>query len=146
MCTDWQACPHCHDCLCDEGKTSTGPLRLGEVFLRGPAAGRGSQARDDDEANEEATHKAFCDEELSKSRASQKDKTMKLDKTSARIDSARTTIAELEDAVKGLEGVFVVDSSAVRVLPPVNPQAAIMTFAHYVAETQSPSKEEVSSE
>jgi len=56
------------------------------------------------EANEGATHKAFCDEELSKSRASQQDKTMKLDKTSARIDSSRTAIAELEDAIKGLEG------------------------------------------
>jgi len=56
------------------------------------------------EANEEATHKAFCDEELSKSRASQQDKTMKLDKYSARIDSASTAIAELEEAIKGLEG------------------------------------------
>jgi len=56
------------------------------------------------EANEEATHKAFCDEELSKSRASQKDKSMKLDKYSARIDSARTAIAELEEAIKTLQG------------------------------------------
>jgi hypothetical protein len=56
------------------------------------------------EANEEATHKAFCDEELGKSRKSQADKTMKLDKTSARIDSARSGIAELGEAVKGLEG------------------------------------------
>ena len=56
------------------------------------------------EANEEATHKAFCDEELSKSRASQEEKTMKLDKYSARIDSATTTMAELEEAIKGLEG------------------------------------------
>merc|ERR1719261_2291058 len=56
------------------------------------------------EANEEATHKAFCDEELSKSRASQEDKTMRLDKTSARIDSATTTMAELEAAIKGLQG------------------------------------------
>merc|ERR1719440_2458384 len=56
------------------------------------------------EANEEATQKAFCDEELSKSRKSQADKTMKLDKTSARIDSARSGIAELGEAVKALEG------------------------------------------
>jgi hypothetical protein len=56
------------------------------------------------EANEEATHKAFCDEELSKSRASQKEKSMKLDKYSARADSATSTIAELEEAIKGLEG------------------------------------------
>merc|ERR550514_1756668 len=56
------------------------------------------------EANEEATHKAFCDEELAKSRKSQAEKTMKLDKYSARIDSATTTIAELETAIKGLRG------------------------------------------
>merc|ERR550514_745118 len=56
------------------------------------------------EANEEATHKAFCDEELSKSRASQAEKSSKLDKYSARADSATTSIAELEEAVKGLQG------------------------------------------
>merc|ERR1719331_7624 len=56
------------------------------------------------EANEEASHKAFCDEELSKSRKSQADKTAKLDKTAARIDSATSTMAELETAIKGLEG------------------------------------------
>ena len=52
------------------------------------------------EANEEATQKAFCDEELGKSRKSQEEKTMKLDKYSARLDSATTTIAELEEAVE----------------------------------------------
>merc|ERR1719456_1833727 len=56
------------------------------------------------EANEEATHKAFCDEELAKSRASQEEKSMKLDKYSARVDSATSTVAELEEAIKGLEG------------------------------------------
>merc|ERR550514_2708743 len=55
------------------------------------------------EANEEASHKAFCDEELSKSRASQAEKSSKLDKYSARADSAITTIAELEEAIKGLQ-------------------------------------------
>merc|ERR550514_2332480 len=55
------------------------------------------------EANEEASHKAFCDEELGKSRKSQADKSAKLDKTAARIDSARTAMAELEEAIKGLE-------------------------------------------
>merc|ERR1719487_2888660 len=56
------------------------------------------------EANEEATHKAFCDEELSKSRSSQEEKTIKLDKYQARIDSATTTMAELGEAIKSLEG------------------------------------------
>merc|ERR1719201_1747255 len=56
------------------------------------------------EANEEATHKAFCDEELGKSRKSQEVKTAKMDKTSARIDAATSSIAETEEAIKGLEG------------------------------------------
>ena len=55
------------------------------------------------EANQEASHKAFCDEELSKSRASQAEKSAKLDKYSARADTATTTIAELEEAIKGLQ-------------------------------------------
>merc|ERR1719440_2104670 len=55
------------------------------------------------EANEEASHKAFCDEEMSKSKASQAQKTVKLDKYVARIDSAESTIAELREAIKGLE-------------------------------------------
>merc|ERR1719265_1365597 len=56
------------------------------------------------EANEEATHKAFCDEELARSRKSQAVKSAKLDKTAARIDSATSTMAELEEAIKTLEG------------------------------------------
>merc|ERR1719201_346136 len=55
------------------------------------------------EAQEEASHKAFCDEELGKSRKSQAEKTAKLDKTLARIDDATSTIAELGEAVKALE-------------------------------------------
>merc|ERR1719160_2417363 len=38
------------------------------------------------EAQEEATQKAFCDEEMGKSTASKKDKTMTLDKLQSRID------------------------------------------------------------
>merc|ERR1719238_1764937 len=68
------------------------------------------------EANEEATQKAFCDEELSKSRKSQADKTMKLDKTTARIDSATSGIAELDEAVKVLEGEIAEMDEAVKVL------------------------------
>ena len=47
------------------------------------------------EANDEATHKAYCDEEMSKSRASQKEKSMKLDKYSARADSATSFVLGL---------------------------------------------------
>merc|ERR1719261_559765 len=56
------------------------------------------------EAQEEATQKAFCDEEMGKSKASQKEKTMTLDKLNARIDKASARVAELGDAIKELEG------------------------------------------
>merc|ERR1719262_1747552 len=56
------------------------------------------------EANEEASHKAFCDEELAKSKSSQATKSQKLDKYMARIDTAQATIAELNEAIKTLEG------------------------------------------
>merc|ERR1719235_1584213 len=55
------------------------------------------------EANEEAEQKAFCDTEISKSRKSQEEKTLRLDKVTAREDTAATTIAELEEAVKTLQ-------------------------------------------
>merc|ERR1719420_1833227 len=55
------------------------------------------------EAEEEATQKAFCDAEMGKSKKSQDDKTMTLDKLQARIDGASTTIAENTEAIKTLE-------------------------------------------
>merc|ERR550537_1178217 len=55
------------------------------------------------EAQEEATQKAFCDEEMGKSKKSQDEKTMTLDKLTARIDGATSTIAELTEAIKTLE-------------------------------------------
>jgi len=56
------------------------------------------------EAQEEATQKAFCDEEMGKSTASKKEKTMTLDKLNSRIDKASARVAELDEAVKTLEG------------------------------------------
>jgi len=56
------------------------------------------------EANEEATQKAFCDEEMGKSKKAQAEKTMTVDKLTSRIDKASTTKAELEMKVKELEG------------------------------------------
>merc|ERR1719247_3006094 len=56
------------------------------------------------EANEEAEQKAFCDTEIGKSRKSQEEKSLRLDKVTARMDSASTTIAELAEGVKTLEG------------------------------------------
>jgi len=55
------------------------------------------------EAQEDATHEAFCDEEMGKSKKSQEEKTMKVEKYNTRIDQATTTIAELEEAIKTLE-------------------------------------------
>jgi predicted nucleic acid-binding Zn-ribbon protein len=55
------------------------------------------------EAQEEATQKAFCDEEMGKSKASEKEKTMTLDKLNSRIDKATARTAELEEAIKTLE-------------------------------------------
>jgi len=55
------------------------------------------------EAEEEATQKAFCDAEMGKSKKSQEEKTMTLDKLSARIDGASTTIAENTESIKTLE-------------------------------------------
>jgi len=55
------------------------------------------------EANEEATQKAFCDEEISKSKKAQAEKSMTSDKLNSRIDKATTTKAQLEQSVKDLE-------------------------------------------
>jgi chromosome segregation ATPase len=56
------------------------------------------------EANEEATQKAFCDEEMGKSKKAQAEKSMTVDKLTSRIDKASTTKAELEMKIKELEG------------------------------------------
>merc|ERR1719316_533370 len=55
------------------------------------------------EAQEEASQKAFCDEEQGKSKAAQKEKMAKIDKYQTRIDEGTATIAELTEAVKTLE-------------------------------------------
>merc|ERR1719191_1834230 len=55
------------------------------------------------EAQEEATQKAFCDEEMGKSTTSKDEKTATIGKLQTRIDGASATIAELTEAVKTLE-------------------------------------------
>merc|ERR1719388_676797 len=55
------------------------------------------------EAQEAATHEAFCQEEMGKSKKSQADKTMKLDKFSTRVDEASSKLAELTESIKKLE-------------------------------------------
>jgi hypothetical protein len=55
------------------------------------------------EANAEATQKAFCDEEISKSKTSQAEKIATLDTLQSRLDKATSTKAVLEEAIKELE-------------------------------------------
>merc|ERR1719398_264392 len=55
------------------------------------------------EAAEEATQKAFCDQETSESKAKQADLTGKLDKTSSRQEKAEADSASLTEAIKTLE-------------------------------------------
>jgi len=55
------------------------------------------------EANEDATHEAFCNEEMGKSTKSKEEKTMKVENYASRMDQASATIAELGEAVKTLE-------------------------------------------
>merc|ERR1719207_337442 len=55
------------------------------------------------EAEEEATQKAFCDTEMGKSKTSQEEKTMTLDKLQSRIYGATSTIAENTESIKTLE-------------------------------------------
>merc|ERR1719191_1911899 len=55
------------------------------------------------EAAEAATHEAFCQEEMGKSKKAQEDKTMKLDKFSTRVDEASSKVSELTESIKKLE-------------------------------------------
>jgi len=57
-----------------------------------------------DDQNKEASQKAFCDTETSKTRKSMEDKTMNFDTLSARADEAGTKRAELAQSVKSLQG------------------------------------------
>merc|ERR1719156_66658 len=56
------------------------------------------------EAQEEATQKAFCDEEMGKSNKAKAEKTLTLDKLQSRLDEASARKAELEMSIKELEG------------------------------------------
>merc|ERR1719456_122328 len=54
------------------------------------------------EAADEATQKAFCDEEIGKSTKSKEDKEGKLDKVNARLEKATSTVAKLMEEVTKL--------------------------------------------
>jgi len=65
------------------------------------------------EAAEEADKKAFCDEELSKSKASQSDKEGKIAKLDARIEKAESAIAELTGGISVLSKEIAETNAAV---------------------------------
>merc|ERR1719454_2869127 len=73
------------------------------------------------EAAEEATQKAFCDEEIGKSKESKSQKETSLSKTQSRIDKADATVAKLTELVATLTkevadiDAGVADATAVRV-------------------------------
>merc|ERR1719310_1399844 len=52
------------------------------------------------EAQAEATHEAFCQEEMGKTKKAQADKTMKLDKFSTRVDQSSSKLSELTESIK----------------------------------------------
>lgn len=56
------------------------------------------------EAQEEATHEAFCQEEMGKTKKSRENKEMKLAKFTSRVDEATSKLAELQQSVKSLAG------------------------------------------
>jgi len=56
-----------------------------------------------EEANQAATQKSFCDEEISKSKESQSEKSMDMDKLKSRLDTATSKKAELEGDVAELQ-------------------------------------------
>jgi chromosome segregation ATPase len=56
------------------------------------------------QANEEASQKAFCDEEKAKSKKEQDAKLMRSDDLKSRIDSASATKAQLGESIKELQG------------------------------------------
>merc|ERR1719191_2670371 len=65
------------------------------------------------EANEEATQKAFCDEEMGKSKKSQEEKTPTADTLKPRTDKATATTNQLQEDIKELQAdIAEIDSSS----------------------------------
>merc|ERR1719160_1952471 len=82
------------------------------------------------EAQEEATQKAFCDKEMGESKASEKEKTMTLDKLNSRIDKATARVAELDEAIKTLaDEIAALDSSTAEATKIRNEEGASNTKA-----------------
>jgi len=60
-------------------------------------------ARLEDEADADATHKAFCDKELAENGAKKAEKTAEIEKLSAKIDQMSTHSAKLKEQVAALQ-------------------------------------------
>jgi len=60
-------------------------------------------AKLEDEADAEASHKAFCDKELAEAEAKQADKAAEVEKASAQIDQLSAKAAQLKEEIAGLQ-------------------------------------------
>merc|ERR1719386_429241 len=94
------------------------------------------------EAEEEATQKAFCDAEMGKSKTSQSEKTMTLDKLNSRIDKAAARTAELTESIKTLESEIatldasVAEATKIRTEEAASNAKAITDFGDAAAATE----------
>jgi len=66
------------------------------------------------EAAEEATQKAFCDQEIGESKASQADKQGKLDKVNSRLEKAESSTASLTEDISRLSGEVAENDAAMK--------------------------------
>merc|ERR1719183_2440957 len=66
------------------------------------------------EAAEEATQKAFCDQEIGESKTSQADKQGKLDKVNSRLEKAESSTASLTEDISRLSGEVAENDAAMK--------------------------------
>merc|ERR1719305_1612330 len=66
------------------------------------------------EAAEEATQKAFCDQEIGESKTSQADKQGKLDKVNSRLEKAESSTASLTEDISRLSGEVAENEAAMK--------------------------------
>merc|ERR1719305_996210 len=66
------------------------------------------------EAAEEATQKAFCDQEIGESKTSQADKQGKLDKVNSRLEKAESSTASLTEDISRLSGEVADNDAAMK--------------------------------
>jgi len=78
-------------------------MALSDPFVKVRGLIENMIAKLQEESNKDATHEAFCQEEMAKTTKSRENKTMRSDKFQARIDEATSTIAELTDSVRELQ-------------------------------------------